>query len=495
MPAQDASKATDALIRRVNAVIQRELRGPLIRRLVDEMGDALLLEVLSELLDRARMGDHRARRVSQELALEPALVTHLPYDRLKALFALATERGMGEVRNLFLSPRAPENLPASHEDNEHLELPLGVRRQAARTRDRFLIDRLLRDRNHMVIRNLLRNPRITVQDVITIAAMRPTRPEVLLAVAENHRWSSRYVVRKALACNPYTPSNVALGLVSTLMEQDLRFIVGAGQVSADVRAEASRRLRANSAIRQVYRAADRQLQPRGAPAEVGAEVDALLDTWRQAPEGLEAAAESDVDEVAFFMPTTEAIRFEQAAADRVAEEHVRRRRLGESDDPFEAPAPAPGQVRAVDEVASLEEMEAEVDQLLSDWAAADDEISDEMMAEADNLRVEAVGRDAAPLVFLPEGDRPGDHGWRGLPELDLHESLQSALDEALSQEPAGTPPPAAAASEAPLSVEVARLIGDWRARDGSISADLMSRAAELEVRAVGRRGSPEGDGG
>ena len=42
------------------------------------------------------------------------------------------------------------------------------------------------------------------------------------AVARHRKWSSRYIVRKALVANPATPHVIAHRLVATLLKQDLK---------------------------------------------------------------------------------------------------------------------------------------------------------------------------------------------------------------------------------------------------------------------------------
>jgi hypothetical protein len=112
---------------------------------------------------------------------------------------------------------------------------VGERCAAARRSNRNKLDRLLHDRDHRVIRILLNNPLLVERDVVKIVAMRPTRPEVLEVVAKHSKWSSRYKVRKALACNPHTPLPIAQRLIPTLMRQDLRHVLGAATVPKAIR--------------------------------------------------------------------------------------------------------------------------------------------------------------------------------------------------------------------------------------------------------------------
>lgn len=127
--------------------------------------------------------------------------------------------------------------------NEYAKQSVGERCTSARGRSRNKLDRLLHDRDHRVIAILLDNPLLREQDVVKIAAMRPTRPEVLELLARHRRWASRYAVRKAIACNPHTPPPISRRLVPTLLKQDLKALIGAGSIPEEVRQQARALLR------------------------------------------------------------------------------------------------------------------------------------------------------------------------------------------------------------------------------------------------------------
>ena len=124
-------------------------------------------------------------------------------------------------------------------DNQYASSSVGERCTQARGRDRFKIDRLLHDKDYRVIRVLLNNPILVERDVVKIAAMRPTRPDVLREISVHRKWASRYPVRKALSSNPHTPITVARRLLPTLMRQDLAGVAEAGSVPEEIREQAA----------------------------------------------------------------------------------------------------------------------------------------------------------------------------------------------------------------------------------------------------------------
>lgn len=110
------------------------------------------------------------------------------------------------------------------------EITLGERRSMARGHDRVFLERLLLDPSPLVIRNLLHNPNLRVQDVLTVATRRPSTPELALEVALNTRWFKLHKIREALVQNPYSSTGLSLRLLPTLRVQTLRRIRNAGDL-------------------------------------------------------------------------------------------------------------------------------------------------------------------------------------------------------------------------------------------------------------------------
>lgn len=94
------------------------------------------------------------------------------------------------------------------------DLTVGERRSLARSPARTKFDRLLLDPHPLVLRQLLGNPKLTENDVITLAALRPARASTLKILAEFPDWIVRPRVRMTIISNPLTPSGIAVPLTS-----------------------------------------------------------------------------------------------------------------------------------------------------------------------------------------------------------------------------------------------------------------------------------------
>lgn len=212
---------------------QREAK--LVERLRDLPADAAV-ELLHGLVTLAEAADSEARVALQCCVGMARFEDVLGYARLAELYVAADDRGHDEVKSLLSRNEVKKKAPAGAPENEFVERTLGERTALARTtRDRDLLDRLIRDRNPKVIQNLLLNPRLVERDVIRVAALRPTSPDVLHELLRSAKWSPRYAVKKALVLNPYLPVGEALTLLPLLTSPDLEEVATTHDVSDAVR--------------------------------------------------------------------------------------------------------------------------------------------------------------------------------------------------------------------------------------------------------------------
>jgi hypothetical protein len=116
--------------------------------------------------------------------------------------------------------------------------PLGTRISMARRPAPRVIERLMSDPDHRVIATLLRNPRLTEQEVVKLAASRRSSAPALEAIARDSRWVRRYGVALALVNNPRTPMRIALALLPGLLRQDLLEVANEGRVRPEIRDKA-----------------------------------------------------------------------------------------------------------------------------------------------------------------------------------------------------------------------------------------------------------------
>jgi hypothetical protein len=81
---------------------------------------------------------------------------------------------------------------------------------------------LVRDGSKVVNGAVLASPKISDQEVETIAAMKNVQENVLRTLARNRKFIKSYSVVKALVNNPRTPIDLSLPLMKNLLVNDLK---------------------------------------------------------------------------------------------------------------------------------------------------------------------------------------------------------------------------------------------------------------------------------
>jgi len=99
---------------------------------------------------------------------------------------------------------------------------------------------LIRDSNKVVCSAVVKNPRVTEQEVENIAAMRTVAEEVLRLIALNRSWARSYPIIHNLARNPRTPVPTVMNILPRIRTKDLTNLTQNRNVSEAVRRQAYR---------------------------------------------------------------------------------------------------------------------------------------------------------------------------------------------------------------------------------------------------------------
>jgi hypothetical protein len=247
-----------ALARRLAALEEGTMRTRAAARALAAEAPAAAARLLAEAMALAGEGESALAAALGEALLAPG--PDLAYDHLAAIYAAAVAGGHEEVRGLLVAP-APRRAYAEPADRVNpglSHLTLGHKKSLARGhRDPDLLARLAAEGEPTVVRELLRNPRLTEELVIRIAARRPCRPETLRCLHEDSRWRRRPAVARAIALNPFAEPELVAKLLPRLGRRELVAIGADASLHALVRALAARLVSGKLA------------GPGGAPAEEG----------------------------------------------------------------------------------------------------------------------------------------------------------------------------------------------------------------------------------
>jgi hypothetical protein len=99
---------------------------------------------------------------------------------------------------------------------------------------------LLQENDAQILYYLLKNPRVTVDEVVRIARSHLLTSATADLIAKTSTWSSSAEVRVALVNNPRAPTPLALRLLPTLPETEIRKIAKATAVSQAIKQAALR---------------------------------------------------------------------------------------------------------------------------------------------------------------------------------------------------------------------------------------------------------------
>lgn len=81
---------------------------------------------------------------------------------------------------------------------------------------------LVRDPNRIVASAVLKNPRITDQEIEVVASVKTAPEEVLRQIGQSRAWTRSYIVIHNLVRNPRTPIAVSLNFLNRILTRDLR---------------------------------------------------------------------------------------------------------------------------------------------------------------------------------------------------------------------------------------------------------------------------------
>jgi len=101
---------------------------------------------------------------------------------------------------------------------------------------------LVKDSNKLVSSAVIKNPRITDSEVLTIVKSGSLNDEVMRLICANKEWVKNYTIRKALIENPKTPLANALRYLGTMNEKDLSGYAKSRNISSVIVTQAKRML-------------------------------------------------------------------------------------------------------------------------------------------------------------------------------------------------------------------------------------------------------------
>ena len=170
---------------------------------------------------------------------EPEVID-IPLDPIADLLARAEQEPAAPSPPIALTEVEKKNMKASAIWAKLSYMQVSEKVQLAFKGDRMLRMLLVRERNKLVCTAVMRNPRLSDQEIEQVAGMRNVEEEVLRIIGTRKDWSSKYVIMVILCRNPKTPVGVVLPFINRLTLRDLKGLKDDKGVSQVVRESAKR---------------------------------------------------------------------------------------------------------------------------------------------------------------------------------------------------------------------------------------------------------------
>ncbi|MDD2852714.1 MAG: hypothetical protein PHY09_12560 [Desulfuromonadaceae bacterium] len=121
-------------------------------------------------------------------------------------------------------------------------LGIGEKIKMALTGDKEWRSILVKDANKLVSSGVIKNPRITEGEVLTLVKSGIQNDEIMRLICANKEWVKKHKIRKALIENSRTPVQSAMRFLGTMGEKDLASLAKSKNISTVISTMAKRLL-------------------------------------------------------------------------------------------------------------------------------------------------------------------------------------------------------------------------------------------------------------
>jgi len=118
----------------------------------------------------------------------------------------------------------------------------GEKIKLAHTGDRSVRNLLIKDKNRVVALSVMKNPKLTEQEVVRVASSTNTSEEILRDITNSREWMKSYNIKTAIVQNARTPLASSLKLVDYLRERDLKNLARNKGIPGALKSAAERKL-------------------------------------------------------------------------------------------------------------------------------------------------------------------------------------------------------------------------------------------------------------
>ena len=163
-------------------------------------------------------------------------------DELKSIASGLTEKDAAALPEELVKEDTVAEEPAKPQNVQQMVLTMGVSEKIklGMLGNKEARGVLIKDPNKLVSGAVLKNPRITEDEILKLTATKGTSEDLLRQVARDKDWVQNYGIKKSLIMNPKTPLAISMKLLVSLNERDIVDLSKSKNVSTVLCAAAKR---------------------------------------------------------------------------------------------------------------------------------------------------------------------------------------------------------------------------------------------------------------
>jgi len=122
------------------------------------------------------------------------------------------------------------------------QLSMGQKLKLALSGNKSARDLLVKDSNRIISNAVLKNPRITEEEIQKVTQSKGTNDDMLRHISRNKEWMKSYTIRLGMLGNPKTPLSISLKLLDSVYEKDLHNVSKSKSIPSTLASAARRKL-------------------------------------------------------------------------------------------------------------------------------------------------------------------------------------------------------------------------------------------------------------
>lgn len=249
------------------SALEERLDPLVIKKIVETRGENEAVQIMAAL--NSSIDDETLKRLAEtgpeelaaalaqdreRLSSRPFLIEALkknplmPLSVISSLAGPPTQAGPAHAKKEEpLAPLPKELKDERKADEQNIyrlvsELNMAQKMKLALSGNKSARELLVKDSNKLISISVLKNPRITEDEIMRVTASKGTPEDLLRFIGRNKEWVKCYGVKLGMTTNPKTPLTISIKMLDSLFEKDLQKIAKSKNIPSVLASAARRKL-------------------------------------------------------------------------------------------------------------------------------------------------------------------------------------------------------------------------------------------------------------